>query len=161
MKRHLGFTLIELFIVMAIMATAAMLLVPTLSSGGTARLEAQARELIAVLNNARQMAIIQGMPQTVKMAKGGDDVHQAGRVAAGKWESQGAEIRWANYAMGEDTKGLLQVTFFPEGGSTGGTVLISDKELNAKVKIDSITGKVSYDFVSVAEEERLSKKLKD
>jgi len=60
-----GFTLLELSVVLAIVALAATLLVPTLRDVGALRIDAAARRLAEALGVARDGAILGGTPATV------------------------------------------------------------------------------------------------
>jgi prepilin-type N-terminal cleavage/methylation domain-containing protein len=62
---QLGFTLIEIMAVILIMGLAMSLLLPAIGAGGGARLRGQAERVGAVLELARQRAVVTGKPHRV------------------------------------------------------------------------------------------------
>jgi general secretion pathway protein H len=138
-----AFTLIELIIVMAIIAVGAALVIPKLNSGETVKLEAQARELIATLNHARRSAIVEGKTKTVLLQSALPTDEPKLRQLPGIWESRGAEIKWAEKS---EATGTLKVSFFPAGGSSGGTLLLTQFDVQVKIKIDPFNGKTMVDY---------------
>jgi general secretion pathway protein H len=45
----------------------------------------------------------------------------------------------------EDT---LEITFYPEGGSTGGILILSSQERQASITINPFTGRVETEFLN-------------
>lgn len=140
-----GFTLIELIVVMAIIATAVALVVPQLSSGEGVKLEAQVRDLMAVLNHARRASIIEGKSKTILLQHGSDASRPKLTQLPDRWESRGAKLKWAK---DNEFLGTLKVIFYPTGGCSGGTLLMTQYGIQARIEINSMTGKmqVEYDF---------------
>jgi general secretion pathway protein H len=42
---------------------------------------------------------------------------------------------------------LVEITFYPEGGSTGGTLLLAQGAQQASIDIDPFTGRVETEYV--------------
>lgn len=143
LRSQRGFTLIELIVVMAIIATAVALVVPQLSSGEGVKLEAQVRDLIAVLNHARRSSIINNRTTTILLQEGHEANEPSLTRLPDRWESRGAKLKWA-----KDTEflGTLKVTFYPTGGCSGGTVLMIQYGIQARIEINSMTCKMQVEY---------------
>lgn len=139
-----GFTLLELLIVLAIVALIAALVAPRIGSGEGAMFRAQVREAVAALNYARRSAIIQGRPTEALMQRaGGDPVP----VVEGRWVNRGVTLSVLEGEAPSDGEAPFAVTFFPEGGSSGGVLSLRRGELSAEIRIDAITGRVKARIV--------------
>ncbi len=151
MQRHFraksgGFTLLELLIVLSIIGIAAAFLLPRLSSSDGARVQAEVRELVSVLNYARRMALIQGQETLVRLYPPVADTAEANsadsrRNQPGQWFSRGVEIsaKGAKQARGNEP---FEVHFYPGGGSNGGDYELKHGSLSVQVQIDALTGKL-------------------
>ena len=129
-KRESGFTLLELLIVMAIIAMAAAVVVTRLS--GTSELtylKAEVRKTIGKLNYTRRIAIIEGKEKQLVFQKDNQATENSTRI---KWEWGGKFSNKADY----------KITFYPEGGSSGGELSLSYLGHKAKIIVNPITGKV-------------------
>jgi len=151
-----GFTLLEVLLVMAIIAMAAAIIAPQLTVGGAVRLQAQVREAVAVLNYTRRSAIIEGRPKAALFFSPPQpdatqppqaDAEQAERSSRpGVWVSRGATLQWGGELTEADQLDY-QITFYPEGGSSGGELIFTQEDLKASVTVDPITGKITMQFV--------------
>ncbi len=144
-----GFTLLELLLVMAIVAMAVAIIVPRLNSSELTLLRAQAREVIAVLNYARRTAIIQGAPQIAVLYSYSEEEKPPKKI--GTWVSRGAHLQWhdendkevSKKTEGDETKILkYEITFYPEGGCSGGELTLSNEKNQIKITINPLTSKV-------------------
>lgn len=147
-----GFTLLELLVVLSIIAIATGLIAPNLAITDNSAFNAEVRQAAATLTYARRMAIVQGTPQTATLftldpqAPDYDDRRAA--VDAGdrsaRWASEDLDLRYQDeldqHAEAVDE---FAVTFFPQGGSTGGLLSFSRDERRAQIRIDPITGRIS------------------
>lgn len=78
-----GFTLLELMVVLAILVVSTALVLPSLGPGiETLRLRAEARSIVALLRQARQLAVSQRRPHTVAIDPGARAVVIQGAEAA-------------------------------------------------------------------------------
>jgi general secretion pathway protein H len=148
-----GFTLLELLVVMAIISMMAALVIPQVSSGQMTLLKAQVREAVAVLNYARRAAIVEGEPKTASFyeSKETTATQSASKIEPGRWVSRGATLQWGN-ELKEQDKVTRKITFYPEGGSSGGEFIINYQEHKAKITVNPLTGKVQSSLVDIDEQ---------
>ena len=134
-KRESGFTLLELLIVMAIIAMAAAVVMTRLN--GTSELtylKAEVRKTIAKLNYNRRIAIFEGKEKLVIFQK----INQMGSENSNRiiWEWNEKFSNKADY----------KITFYPEGGSSGGELSLSYLGHKAKIIVNPITGKIESEL---------------
>ncbi|NJO15880.1 MAG: prepilin-type N-terminal cleavage/methylation domain-containing protein [Thioploca sp.] len=148
-----GFTLLELIIVMAIIGMIASLVIPHIGSGQLTLLKAQMREVVAVLNYARRSAIVEGKQKVASFYEGKENTAEKSpqKMNPGQWVSRGTTLQWGE-KTGEDQppekaeKGY-QITFYPEGGSSGGEIILGYLEHKAVIRVNPLTGKVEAEIV--------------
>jgi general secretion pathway protein H len=155
-NRSNGFTLLELLVVMVIIGMMAALVIPHLSSGQATFLNAQVREAVAKLRYASRSAKILGKETTTNFYEGSVETGEksTAKVKPGDWVSRGALMQWAeedNDDVNDDSnigKTAYQFTFYPEGGSSGGELILSYlKKYKAKIKVNPITGKIESEIL--------------
>ena len=148
-----GFTLIEIIVVMAIIAMMATLVIPRISSGSVTILQAQVRQAVAVLNYARRSAIVEGQPKTAHFYEGDQQISNSPPI---HWTSHGTALQWGNdkdktsdnkNVNEPDNNSTYQVTFYPEGGSSGGEILFSYQGHKFKVTVNPLTGKIESEYL--------------
>jgi type II secretion system protein H len=153
LQKVLGFSLLELMIVMAIVGMIATLVIPRVSSSQVALLKAQVREVAAVLNYARRSAIIRG--KTTKASfynkKMGENTLLQKSAKPEQWISRGAILQWGEGSKEKD-KTVYEITFYPEGGSSGGKFTLIHQKYKATITVDPLTSKIESLF-SVSESE--------
>lgn len=151
-----GFTLLELMIVLAILAMGSMLVIPGLTGMDTRTFNAQVREASALLNYARRTAVVTGRPAVASFqsqpdeAEGRDDAairtSAAARSTLGSdaaWSSRGVEIAYRDSTQQlVEMDDAIDITFFPEGGSTGGELILRLDDREAVIVIDPFSGRV-------------------
>lgn len=142
-----GFTLLEILMVLAILGMAVSLVAPNLSGIGARRFDAQLREAAGLLNHARRMAVVEGQATEVRL-------HIAGESGQGAVAERGERI--SEYHFSHDLRMAFRETaderarpepemtlqFFPEGGATGGEVLLRGENRQALIRIDPFSGRV-------------------
>lgn len=168
-----GFTLLELLIVLVIMGMAAALVIPRLNSSQGAVLKAQAREVVAILKYARRSAVVEGKQKTVVLSQGKpentneentneENTNQSpSKKTTGHWVSrEGITLQWTNKISDSDevnddddsddndanNSAEHKITFYPEGGSSGGELTLSYLDYKVKVSINPLTGKIESDL---------------
>ncbi len=158
-----GFTLIELLVVLAILGMALTLIAPDLRrSLDSIRYRAAARELAATLRYARSQAVHTREIQevvidtekgvyTLSPEKNGTDgegeVDEEKASSAGYLRRKGKlppdltlNREKASNSLTEE--GPMVISFFPKGGSSGGSFILRGKKVSYRLTVDEITGKV-------------------
>lgn len=146
-----GFTLLELMLVLVILGFAGVLIAPTFSTLETRSFNAQVREAATLLNYARRTAVVQGHPAraTLRLRPQPEQAEAApARVGdTGYWSSDGIDMDYRD-STGQrvEVTDAVEITFYPEGGSSGGELILSQGERMAALQIDPFSGRVSTRF---------------
>jgi general secretion pathway protein H len=149
--RQRGFTLLELLMVLGILGMAAMLVGPGLATLDSPGFNAQVREATGLLNYARRMAVVQGTPATIELRTESDDAdassdadgRQRPADVVGRWVGDNIVLSYRDSAGQEiPADRRLQVTFFPEGGSTGGELTMQQDNRQLTISVDPFSGRV-------------------
>lgn len=146
-----GFTLLELLVVLSILVIASGLIMPNLSITDNAAFNADVRHAASALTYARRMAIVKGAPQTATLyALDPDDPDYEALLEEA--ETGDGAIRWTSESLQLSYQGDLEpdpepidklvVTFFPQGGSTGGLLAFSRGDRAALIRVNAITGRI-------------------
>lgn len=150
-----GFTLLELLLVLTILGMASILVVPNLGGLESRTFAAQVRQAKSLLNYSRRMAVVSGQPSTASFIIAREDATgdnadsnrqrvSSSRNSVGRWESSGTSVRYRDSTEREvEVDEQVEITFYPEGGSTGGTLLLSQDELAVNIVVDPFTGRIS------------------
>ncbi|MDR2212834.1 MAG: prepilin-type N-terminal cleavage/methylation domain-containing protein [Pseudomonadales bacterium] len=154
-SRAQGFTLLELLLVLALIALALGLVIPTFS-GDRGGFRADLRRAVATLTYARRAAIVEAMPWTAEFhALDPDGPRQAtlaqtqalASPASSIWASETLSLQFQNDAQAElEADEIIAITFFPQGGSTGGILTFSRAAQSARVRVDPITGRIAIAY---------------
>lgn len=139
-----GFTLLELMVVLAVTGMLAALSLPYLRLTGPDAATA-ARDLAAALTATRVEALAAGRPArfTIDLASGRYTAPAAGK--GGPIEGAvpaGLSLRLVT-AAGRASTGAI--TFFSDGGATGGEFLLTGRGRDARVEIDWLTGAIRHE----------------
>ena len=127
-SRQRGFTLLELILVMGIVALAAAIIAPNLTGIDGRNFDAQLRELVAQLNYARRSAIVSGQVSTMQWADESITL-----------EFSADDARVSSYEPIDS----LTVSFYPEGGTTGGRLRLTQDRQRGWISIDAFTGRIT------------------
>ncbi len=136
---------------LTIIGLAGAFIVPRLGDLDTRGFNVEVREAANLLNQARRNAIVSGNPATVSFLPESEDEHLDYRVPvfnAGVFEARDIELHFLDSAGQRETvQEPLEVTFFPEGGSTGGALLLLRGDRSASIEINPVTGRMetAYD----------------
>jgi len=147
-----GFTLLELMVVLTIILIAAGLIIPNMSTLSNNAFDADVRDAVAVLNYTRRLAIVNGSPQTAHFvaldpADGSFSDKQSKAFAKrgpSDWINSRVKLSFRQ-ELNQDAqkKESTDVTFFPQGGSTGGVLDFTEQDFSAHVRIDPLTGRIT------------------
>jgi len=113
---------------MGIVALAAAVVAPNLTGLDGRNFDAQLRDLVAQLNYARRSAIVSGQVSTMQWAD--DNI---------SLEFSADDARTSSY---EPIDSLL-VSFYPEGGTTGGRLRLTQDRQQGWISIDAFTGRIT------------------
>lgn len=158
-----GFTLLELLLVLGILAMGAMLLGPGLATLDSPGFNAQTREATGLLNYARRMAVVQGTPATIEFQvvsansntsrsntnnrtghnPTGNDADEPHSDIVGRWRGENIDLGYRDSAGQEaPVDRFIHVTFYPEGGSTGGELVMRQDNRHLTINVDPFSGRV-------------------
>jgi len=124
-QRELGFTLLEIIVVTAIVAILATLVVPALKNNSTRELNADVERFLSLLNQAREEAVLSSRPWRVEIdtdadtyrfaqSDGGEFVPVKLSLFAGEFANSSVDISELE-VNGETVTGLAQCVLFPSG----------------------------------------------
>jgi type II secretion system protein H len=147
-----GFTLLELLIVISIIAIGTGLIIPNLALTDNAAFNADVRSAAATLTYARRTAIVKGAPQTATLFalnpqhSGYDELLEEVEAADGTphWAAENIVLSYQDeLEKSAEPVDKFEVTFFPQGGSTGGLLSFARNQRDALIRIDPITGRIT------------------
>jgi general secretion pathway protein H len=157
-KSQAGFTLLEILLVLTIIGMASALVVPNITNFESRTFDAQIRQANSLLNYARRIAVVKGQPAVVSFIINSDgskdtrverskDTSERRISPVGEWHSEGIQLKFRDSSDREvEIEDRIDITFFPEGGSTGGTLLISLADAaegeSIAIQIDPFTGRI-------------------
>ena len=142
-SRQVGFTLLELLIVLVLMGIIASVVIPIFGPGvSTTALKRSAREVAAGLRLARSQAIAQRTEAVLEL----DVAARSFRVPPDPTLHQMPEgIDLKLYTAQRDlvNERVGAVRFFPDGGSNGGRITLAAGDRKYDVDVDWLTGRVA------------------
>lgn len=141
-----GFTLLEIMLVLSIISLAGVLLLPRLGGLDSRGFNVEVREAANLLNHARRNAVVTGNPAVISFVpdlEGEEPAYRSPIFSAGVFRAQNIELYFRD-STGREEPVLepLEIFFFPEGGSTGGAVLLQRDDRAASIQVDPITGRM-------------------
>jgi len=137
--------------VLSIIVMASILVVPTFGGLEGRTFGVQVRAASSLLNYARRTAVVTGQPSTASfypiLDEEEDDDANTKLSSVGTWQSNGAKLHFRDSTDREsEIQKLIEITFYPEGGSTGGTLLLAQGAQLVSIKIDPFTGRVVTEY---------------
>lgn len=142
-----GFTLLEILLVLTIAALATLVIIPSVGELDSRNFEVRTREAVSLLNHARRSAVVSGMPRSAVFsptieAEAGE--RPPSRQSVGRWYAGATEMTFIDSAEQEEAvTEVLEVTFYPEGGSTGGSLRLEESGQRLTISVDPFTGRVA------------------
>jgi general secretion pathway protein H len=129
------------------------MVVPNLGGFEARTFSTQVSQAQSLLNYARRTAVISGQASTVSFnVLPSDDLAQTdrkeeyaslGNIVA-QWNGVGVNLRFRDSTDREiEIEESTEVTFYPEGGSTGGTLLFAQEDQAGVINVNPFTGRVS------------------
>jgi general secretion pathway protein H len=140
-NRNGGFTLVELLVVLSLLAVIAVISLPySVASGDARKLDAIAQVVAAKLRESQTSALFTNRESVLGLDLRSRILSQAGAnrtyVVPGDMEIQ---ILTAENEVLNDSAAFR---FFPEGGSTGGKIILSKANLKREIAINWLTGAI-------------------
>ncbi len=146
-----GFTLLEILLVLAILAMASVVVFPNITGLETRTFSTRVREAHTLLNLARRTAVVSGQPGVARFVitePDDPDSRQPSPFVAGRWDGNGLQLAYLDSTEREtDVTEDLEITFYPEGGSTGGVLILSAGDRRARITVNPFTGRVDTEFL--------------
>ena len=145
-----GFTLLEIMLVLTIIGMASILIFPNVGNLDARTFSVQVRQASSLLNFARRDAVVRGQPSTVRFyADQREDLDRVPNInLVADWQAEGVELSFLDSTDQEsDIEQSVDITFYPEGGSTGGTLLLVAAEQQARIVIDPFSGRISNEVI--------------
>ncbi len=142
-SRAVGFTVLEMLVVLMLIALIAAVTIPTFSGGvSTTQLKTAAREVAAGLRLARGQAIAQRTESVLELdvAARSFRVPPDPRVHA---LPPGIDLKLFTAQRDLSTDQVGAVRFYPDGGSNGGRITLAAGERKFDVDVDWLTGRVA------------------
>lgn len=153
-REALGFTLIELVIVLAILGMITALAVPYFGRGQeSVSLRTSARDTATTFRTARGEAIRRGADIAVQV----DLANRTLRVPGEKDRELGRRLHLTLYTAEQEliSGNIGAIRFYPDGSATGGHLILSDRPISEdtngkdartiKVSVDWLTGRIDVE----------------
>jgi general secretion pathway protein H len=143
-NRSRGFTLIEILAVISIMAAiSVMVVVQVVGRLDSVKISGAGREIAAALRFTRGQALVQQLPQAVLF-----DVEERSYIVPGREKvilPKGVDLQLftATAELIDDKTGSIR--FYPDGGSTGGSVTLKSNGREWKVLVGWLTGEIKFE----------------
>lgn len=135
----LGFSLIEMMVVLSIIAMIGAISLPyTKESGGRLRLYAVAQIILAMMEREKYLALTHNLPQDFSFdLKARQFKDSEGNVLVDLPNDVAATFKTAK---DNDISSSTVIRFFPDGGSTGGKVILARGKSVVSLKLNWLTG---------------------
>lgn len=141
-----GFTFLEIMIVIGIIAVAATLVAPAIDSGMRARqVRSAVRGIAAMMRTMQSDAVISGHTQHLIIDPEANELRVEDRAAS---FALGDATQLSRVRGGElDASGVVRVSFYPNGSTSGVDVVVDDREtpndVGFLVSLDPLIGLVT------------------
>ena len=143
-KRARGFTLIELMIVIALMAgLATMVAVQIVGRMDSVKTATAAREVMATLRAARAQALFKQESRAVLFDTEKRSYTPADGVPVALPRTMEVQLFTADQEVLSASEGAIR--FYPDGGSTGGSVSLSSDGRTWKIAVGWLTGDIAIE----------------
>jgi general secretion pathway protein H len=137
-----GFTLLEMMVVVAILGVLAMVALPRLELGRGPRQRAVAHEVAADLRLLRDDAIRRASPSRLEPSRTGYLLRPSGRARV---LPSGMALETAATASVLLPDAGSEISFFPDGSSTGGVVSLRGGGGLVRIMVRGLDGRVRLD----------------
>ena len=143
-----GFTLLEIILVLAIIGLASVLIFPNVGNFESRTFDSQIRQAASLLNFAKRAAVVQGRSASIEIyavpileASGPKSPN-----VVGYWEFSYGTLRHRdNTDVETEVDEKIEISFYPEGGSSGGTIFFNFEDREARIQINPFSGQVEVE----------------
>jgi general secretion pathway protein H len=133
-----GLSLLELIVVLAILSLIVVAMAPLVNPWHRgAMIDVAARELALALRETRTAAIYSNRRTTFTL-DGPAGEYWSDAAPARRTLPLNITARFAGQAE------LGQIQFFPDGGASGGTIVLSDARRSAAIRVDALSGRAQF-----------------
>lgn len=138
-----GFTLFEIIVVLILLSILMLLIPPMFSSGvSSAEMKSTARKITLLLRKERSAAILSREPSAFRMDVD-NKTYRSGQQQRPIQISPALAVSLTTGSTLVSDHSTGQINFYPDGSSTGGRIVIKNKNQSATVEIEWLTGKVT------------------
>ena len=144
-RRHNGFTLLELLVVLFIMVLGFSIIGINLSSGdGSAAIKVAAKDMISALRYTRGQALMshQEAVMTLDLAENSYTVSDRDKQYL---IHKGIALSVVTAQSELHGDGLANIRFYPDGSSTGGRITLEQGKSASEININWLTGHIKLD----------------
>jgi general secretion pathway protein H len=141
-----GVILLDVVLALAVLALAALVLVPRPTSGvSRSDLHVAGAEIAALIRHARARSVAGGLETDVLFNR------RAGEVSSGFSDAkvtlpQGAMLEFVASSLCPVIEGERALRFLADGRSCGGVLTLGTRQLAAVIRVDWMTGRVDMDL---------------
>ena len=146
--RNAGFTLLEIILVLVIIGLASVLIFPNVGNLESRTFSAQVREVATLLNFAKRTAVVQGQPASMEIytIPISDEAPPRSPISVGFWDFSYGSIRFEeNTDVQHEVQDKIEIVFYPEGGSSGGTIFLSFEGREREIQINPFSGEITIE----------------
>ena len=144
-NRNAGFTLVELLVVLVIAVTVISVTTVAYNKLSTsAYLKNSARHVAASLRYARNYAVAKGVDTHMQIDLTRRTYRYTGNNDSFQFRS-GVDLEVFSANFLNQTPGIVEIHFAPDGSSSGGRVSLTSKNKTYIVHVDWLTGRVGID----------------
>ena len=141
--RHDGFTLVEMLVVLAIIAVAAAISFPIIGQNpGARQLNAISMEIASALRMTRDAATARNREQQLVIDFEHHVVNWPGGASIDLPDQMGVVV---NSAAQDVTGKTAAFRYFPDGGSTGGSIVLTMNGASRQVAVNWLTGAIAIE----------------
>ena len=143
-----GFTLLEIILVLSIIGLASVLIFPNVGNVESRTFSAQVREAVSLLNFAKRTAVVQGQPASIEIyaIPISEETPPSSPISVGYWDFSYGSIRFEeNTEVGYEVEDKIEIVFYPEGGSSGGSIFLSFEDRESEIRVNSFSGEVTIE----------------
>ena len=143
-----GFTLLEIILVLSIIGLASVLIFPNVGNVESRTFSAQVREAVSLLNFAKRTAVVQGQPASIEIyaIPISEETSPGSPISVGYWDFSYGSIRFEESTEVEyEVEDKIEIVFYPEGGSSGGSIFLSFEDRESEIQVNSFSGEVTIE----------------